>query len=115
MLWLPGRGQGKELGGESSRMERGARRAPLQACPKGSAYGMGLKQWLHEGVVVDWQKLLPPKGFVVLPRRWVVEMSQPQCRRTCSFLGPLGSRVASLPTYSPAWSPLSPSSVRRNP
>jgi putative transposase len=22
---------------------------------------------------VDWQKLLPPKGFVVLPRRWVVE------------------------------------------
>ena len=31
------------------------------------------EQWLHEGVVVDWQKLLPPKGFVVLPRRWVVE------------------------------------------
>jgi transposase len=25
------------------------------------------------GVAVDWQKLLPPKGFVVLPRRWVVE------------------------------------------
>jgi transposase len=24
-------------------------------------------------VAVDWQKLLPPKGFVVLPRRWVVE------------------------------------------
>jgi transposase len=22
---------------------------------------------------VDWQKLLPPQGFVVLPRRWVVE------------------------------------------
>ena len=36
---------------------------------------MGLKQWLHEGVVVDWEKLLPPKGFVVLPRRWVVERS----------------------------------------
>jgi len=34
---------------------------------------MGLKQWLHEGVKVDWKKLLPPKGFVVLPRRWVVE------------------------------------------
>ena len=33
------------------------------------------EQWLHEGVVVDWQKLLPPKGFVVLPRRWVVERS----------------------------------------
>jgi putative transposase len=33
------------------------------------------EQWLHEGVVVDWQKLMPPKGFVVLPRRWVVERS----------------------------------------
>ena len=22
---------------------------------------------------VDWEKLLPPKGFQVLPRRWVVE------------------------------------------
>jgi putative transposase len=33
------------------------------------------EQWLHEGVVVDWQKLLPPKGFIVLPRRWVVERS----------------------------------------
>jgi hypothetical protein len=25
-----------------------------------------------EGVSVDWQKLMPSKGFVVLPRRWVV-------------------------------------------
>jgi transposase len=33
------------------------------------------EQWLHEGVKVDWEKLLPPKGFVVLPRRWVVEKS----------------------------------------
>jgi transposase len=35
---------------------------------------MGLKQWSHEGVV-DWERLLPPKGFVVLPRRWGVERS----------------------------------------
>jgi putative transposase len=33
------------------------------------------EQWSHEGVVVDWEKLLPPKRFVVLPRRWVVERS----------------------------------------
>jgi putative transposase len=26
-----------------------------------------------EGVSVYWQRLLPPKGFQVLPRRWVVE------------------------------------------
>jgi transposase len=24
-------------------------------------------------VALDWQKLMPPQGFVVLPRRWVVE------------------------------------------
>jgi putative transposase len=31
------------------------------------------REWAKEGVKVDWQKLLPPQGFVVLPRRWVVE------------------------------------------
>jgi putative transposase len=30
---------------------------------------------LNEGVKVDWKKLLPPSGFIVLPRRWVVERS----------------------------------------
>jgi transposase len=38
------------------------------------------REWAKEGVAVDWQKLLPPRGFVVLPRRWVVE-------RTFSWLG----------------------------
>jgi putative transposase len=31
------------------------------------------EQWLKEGVKVDWEKLLLPKGFQVLPKRWVVE------------------------------------------
>jgi transposase len=31
------------------------------------------REWAKEGVRVDWQKLMPPQGFVVLPRRWVVE------------------------------------------
>jgi putative transposase len=31
------------------------------------------REWAKEGVAVDWQKLLPPKGYLVLPRRWVVE------------------------------------------
>ena len=30
-------------------------------------------QWRKEGVEVDWEKLLPPRGFQVLPRRRVVE------------------------------------------
>jgi putative transposase len=36
-----------------------------------------LKSWAEqcrqEGGEVDWEKLLPPKGFQVLPRRWVVQ------------------------------------------
>jgi putative transposase len=38
------------------------------------------REWAKEGVKVDWQKLMPAQGFVVLPRRWVVE-------RTFSWLG----------------------------
>jgi len=31
------------------------------------------REWSKEGVEVDWKKLMPPQGFVVLARRWVVE------------------------------------------
>ena len=31
------------------------------------------REWAKEGVAVDWEKLMPPQGFLVLPRRWVVE------------------------------------------
>jgi transposase len=31
------------------------------------------RDWAKEGVKVDWEKLMPPEGFQVLPRRWVVE------------------------------------------
>jgi putative transposase len=33
------------------------------------------REWAKEGKKVDWQKLLPPRGFQALPRRWVVERS----------------------------------------
>jgi putative transposase len=33
------------------------------------------EQWSKEGVKVDWETPLPPQGFQVLPRRWVVERS----------------------------------------
>ena len=38
------------------------------------------REWAKEGKELDWQRLLPPRGFKVLPRRWVVE-------RTFSWLG----------------------------
>ena len=32
------------------------------------------REWAKaEGKKIDWQKLMPPRGFRVLPRRWVVE------------------------------------------
>ena len=31
------------------------------------------EEWAREGMKVNWHKYLPPKGFRVLPRRWVVE------------------------------------------
>ena len=31
------------------------------------------KQWTNEGVTVAWQEFVSPRGFAVLPRRWVVE------------------------------------------
>jgi putative transposase len=30
-------------------------------------------EWTKEGKKVDWQKLMPPRSFVLLSRRWVVE------------------------------------------
>jgi putative transposase len=38
------------------------------------------EKWAKEGEKVDWQRLMPPRGFGVLTRRWVVE-------RTFSWLG----------------------------
>ena len=38
------------------------------------------EEWAKEGKEVDWQRLMPPRGFKVLPRRWVVE-------RTFAWLG----------------------------
>jgi transposase len=33
------------------------------------------KEWAKEGKKVDWQRFMPPKGYVALPRRWVVELT----------------------------------------
>jgi putative transposase len=38
------------------------------------------RELAKEGKKVDWQGLMPPRGYVALPRRWVVE-------RTFSWLG----------------------------
>jgi hypothetical protein len=53
----------------------GERRRPVD---QRDASFLGLRsfwaqEWAKEGREVDWQRLLPRRGFEVLPRRWVVE------------------------------------------
>ena len=74
-LWLDagyrGENKGKDwvektLGWSAQLVER-----PRKPVPKEVLMAWA-EQWSKEGVRVDWQRLLPPKGFQVLPRRWVV-------------------------------------------
>jgi transposase len=57
----------KVLGWSVDLVERPRRPAPEEVLKSWA------EQWCKEGLTVDWEKLLPPRGFVVLPRRWVVE------------------------------------------
>jgi transposase len=57
----------KTLGWSVELVERPKKLVPEEVLMRWAA------EWAKEGVVVDWRKLLPPKGYVVLPRRWVVE------------------------------------------
>jgi putative transposase len=75
-LWLDsayrGEDKGKDwvektLGWSVELVERPRKPAPKEVSKSWS------EQWTKEGVKVDWEKLLPPKGIQVLPRRWVVE------------------------------------------
>lgn len=45
---------------------------PRKPAPKEVLKSWG-EQRSKEGVAIDWEKLLPSRGFRVLPRRWVVE------------------------------------------
>jgi transposase len=55
-------------------------RKPPKPIPEKAAR-IWAEEWAKEGKKkVDWQRLMPPQGYVALPRRWVVE-------RTFSWLG----------------------------
>jgi putative transposase len=75
-VWLDAgyRGEGKgadwvekALGWSAELVERQRKPAPEEVLMAWA------KEWAKEGVKVDWNKFMPPKGFQVLPRRWVVE------------------------------------------
>ena len=57
----------KSLGWSVDVVERPRKPAPKEVLMRWA------REWAKEGVKVDWEHLLPPKGFQVLPRRWIVE------------------------------------------
>jgi putative transposase len=48
-------------------------RKPQKPVPEKVAKLWAQEEWAKEGKEVDWQRLMAPRGFQVLPRRWVVE------------------------------------------
>ena len=75
-LWLDAGYRGKDkgrgwvekvLGWSVDLVERPRKPAPEEVLKAWAT------EWAKEGEKVDWQKLMPPRDFQVLPRRWVVE------------------------------------------
>ncbi len=74
-LWLDAsyQGRGKQWAEEVLGLSVEIVRRPPKPIPEEVARSWA-QEWAKEGQKVDWQKLLmPPRGFMVLPRRWVVE------------------------------------------
>jgi len=75
-LWLDAGYRGEDKGGDWVQKTLGWRveivRRPRKPAPEEVLMAWA-EQWAKEGVTLDWQELLPPRGFQILPRRWVVE------------------------------------------
>ena len=74
-LWLDAgyEGRGKRWVEEVLGLNVEIVRRPPKPIPEEVARTWAQEEWAKEGKEVDWQKLMPPRGLMVLPRRWVVE------------------------------------------
>jgi transposase len=76
-LWLDagynGEGKGKDWVQKTLGWTAQIVQHPPQIAPQ-EVMKVWAKELAEEGLTFDWQKLPPPKGFRVLPRRWVVEI-----------------------------------------
>ena len=72
-------GRGRRWTEEVLSLSVEAVRKPKKPIPKEVAK-VWAEELAKEDIKVNWQRLMPPRGFRVLPRRWVVE-------RTFSWLG----------------------------
>jgi putative transposase len=73
-LWVDAgyQGRGKKWAEEVLGLSVEVVRKPQKPVPEKIAK-LWTQQWAKEGKEVNWQRLMAPKGFQVLPRRWVVE------------------------------------------
>jgi len=73
-LWVDAgyRGRGKRWAEEVLGLSVEVVRKPPKPIPEKVAE-VWAREWLKEGKEMDRQRLMPPKGFRILPRRWVVE------------------------------------------
>ena len=73
-LWVDAgyQGRGKRWAEEAMGLSVEVVRKPKKPVPEKVAQ-LWAAEWAKEGKAVDWQKLMPPRDFRVLPRRWVVE------------------------------------------
>jgi putative transposase len=73
-LWVDAGYQGR--GKEWAEQELGLSVDVVHRTPKPTTEKVAriwAEEWYKEGHEIDWQKLLPRRGFEILPRRWVVE------------------------------------------
>jgi hypothetical protein len=80
-LWLEAgyQGRGRKWVEEVMGLSVEVVRKPQKPVPEKIAK-LWAQQWAKEGKEVNWQRLMAPRGFQVLPRRWVVE-------RTLAWIG----------------------------
>jgi putative transposase len=77
-LWLDAgyEGRGKRWAEEVMGLSVQIVRKPPRPVPEEVAKVVAkvwAEEWAKEGIKVNWQRLMPPRGYVALPRRWVVE------------------------------------------
>ena len=76
-VWLDAGYRGEDKGGDWVEKTVGWS-VELVECQRKSAPQELLMRWAREweregAATLDWEKFMPPRGFQVLPRRWVVE------------------------------------------
>jgi putative transposase len=73
-LWVDAgyQGRGRRWAEEVTGLSVEVVRKPPKPVPEEVAKARAA-EWAKEGEEIDWQRLMPPRGYVALPRRWVVE------------------------------------------